>query len=140
MGWHKPADEFADTLKIASIFSRHPARPLRRAFLRQGAGPAPARARRLRRRACESRPAVCADYRADEGDANSRQGRNAAGDHAAQLGADPGTPARSTSPDAAISLPCGMEDGRPIGLMLVSCHYAEETIYRAAAAFERSGD
>jgi hypothetical protein len=23
MGWHKRADEFADTLKIASIFSRH---------------------------------------------------------------------------------------------------------------------
>jgi amidase len=33
-----------------------------------------------------------------------------------------------------------MEDGRPIGLMLVGRHYAEETIYRAAAAFERSGD
>jgi amidase len=31
--------------------------------------------------------------------------------------------------------------GRPaIGLMLVGRHYAEETIYRAAAAFERSGD
>ena len=27
-----------------------------------------------------------------------------------------------------------------VGLMLVGRHYAEETIYRAAAAFERSGD
>ena len=33
-----------------------------------------------------------------------------------------------------------MGDGRPIGLMLVGRHYAEETIYRAAAAFEQSGD
>ena len=40
----------------------------------------------------------------------------------------------------AISVPCGMEDGRPIGLMLVGRHYGEETIYRAAATFERSGD
>jgi amidase len=40
----------------------------------------------------------------------------------------------------AISIPCGMEDGRPIGLMLVGRHYDEATIYRAAAAFEASGD
>src|SRR5262245_49458241 len=49
-------------------------------------------------------------------------------------------PIRNTCPfnvtgHPAISLPCGMEDGRPIGLMLVGRHYAEETIYRAAAAF-----
>jgi len=54
-------------------------------------------------------------------------------------------PTRNTCPfnvtgHPAISLPCGMEDGRPIGLMLVGRHYAQETIYRAAAAFERSGD
>jgi amidase len=40
----------------------------------------------------------------------------------------------------AISLPCGMEDGRPIGMMLVGRHYDECTIYRAAAAFEHDGD
>jgi amidase len=40
----------------------------------------------------------------------------------------------------AISLPCGMEEGRPIGMMLVGRHNAEETIYHAAAALERSGD
>jgi amidase len=33
-----------------------------------------------------------------------------------------------------------MEDGRPIGLMLVGKHWDERTIYRASAAFERSGD
>jgi amidase len=33
-----------------------------------------------------------------------------------------------------------MEDGRPIGMMLIGRHYAEDTIYRAAEAFERSGD
>ena len=54
-------------------------------------------------------------------------------------------PTRNTCPfnvtgHPAISMPCGIEDGRPIGLMLVGRHYAEETIYRAAAAFEGSGD
>jgi amidase len=37
----------------------------------------------------------------------------------------------------AMSLPCGLYDGLPVGLMLVAKHFDEETIYRAAAAFER---
>ncbi|MEO0823820.1 MAG: amidase [Pseudomonadota bacterium] len=40
----------------------------------------------------------------------------------------------------AMSLPCGMADGLPIGAMLVGKHYAETTIYQAAAAFEGAGD
>src|ERR1700735_538296 len=33
----------------------------------------------------------------------------------------------------AMSLPCGMSEGLPIGLMLIGKHYDESTIYRAAA-------
>ncbi|MBN9509952.1 MAG: amidase [Alphaproteobacteria bacterium] len=40
----------------------------------------------------------------------------------------------------AMSLPCGMADGLPVGLMLIGKHYAEATVYRAAAAFERGVD
>jgi len=40
----------------------------------------------------------------------------------------------------AMSVPCGMGDGRPIGMMLVGKRYDESTIYRAAHAFEQSGD
>ncbi len=40
----------------------------------------------------------------------------------------------------AMSLPCGMVDGLPVGLMLVGKHFAETTIYRAAHAFEQAGD
>jgi amidase len=40
----------------------------------------------------------------------------------------------------AMSLPCGLVDGLPVGLMLVGKMYSEETIYRAAAAFERGVD
>ncbi|MBV8961530.1 MAG: amidase [Hyphomicrobiales bacterium] len=40
----------------------------------------------------------------------------------------------------AMSLPCGMSDGLPVGLMLIAKHYGEPTIYQAAAAFEGAGD
>ena len=40
----------------------------------------------------------------------------------------------------ALSIPCGAVDGLPVGLMLVGRHYAEETLYRAAYAFEQSED
>ncbi|WP_349295365.1 amidase (plasmid) [Thioclava sp. 'Guangxiensis'] len=40
----------------------------------------------------------------------------------------------------AMSVPCGMIDGLPVGMMLVGKHFDEETIYRAAHAFEQSGD
>src|SRR6202166_3567361 len=40
----------------------------------------------------------------------------------------------------AMSLPCGMSDGLPIGLMLIGKYYDESVIYRAAAAFEDAGD
>ena len=40
----------------------------------------------------------------------------------------------------AMSLPCGMSDGLPIGMMLIGKDYDEMTVYRAAHAFEQSGD
>jgi amidase len=40
----------------------------------------------------------------------------------------------------AMSLPCGMVDGLPVGMMLVGRAFDEETIYRAAAAFEKGVD
>jgi amidase len=40
----------------------------------------------------------------------------------------------------AMSLPCGMVDGLPVGMMLVAKAFDEEILYRAAAAFERGVD
>ena len=40
----------------------------------------------------------------------------------------------------AMAIPCGMSDGLPVSMMLVGRHFDEPTIYRAAAAFEQSGD
>lgn len=38
----------------------------------------------------------------------------------------------------AMSIPCGLADGLPIGLQLMGTHFAEATILRAAHAFESS--
>jgi amidase len=40
----------------------------------------------------------------------------------------------------AMTMPCGMIDGLPAGLMLIGKHWDESTIYRAAHAFEQAGD
>lgn len=40
----------------------------------------------------------------------------------------------------AMSIPCGLSEGLPIGIMLVGRHYGEMTIYQAAHAFEQSAD
>lgn len=40
----------------------------------------------------------------------------------------------------AMSIPCGLRDGLPVGMMLVARHFNEPAIYRAAHAFERTGD
>ncbi|MGH3764565.1 MAG: amidase [Pseudonocardiaceae bacterium] len=37
----------------------------------------------------------------------------------------------------ALSIPCGTNDGLPIGLMLVGRHFDEETVYRTAFAYEQ---
>jgi amidase len=40
----------------------------------------------------------------------------------------------------AMSIPCGMIGGLPVGLMLVGRHLNEPVIYQAAQAFEKAGD
>ena len=40
----------------------------------------------------------------------------------------------------AMSVPCGLSNGLPVGMQLIGKHYAESTIYRAAHAFEQTGD
>ena len=40
----------------------------------------------------------------------------------------------------AMTVPCGMRDGLPVGMMLVGKHGDESTIYRAAYAFEQGVD
>ena len=139
MGWRNRADEFADTVKIASIFSRY--------TLDRYGGRFYAKAQNLRRRVRAGYDAVLATHDllllpTVPMKATPIPAKDATPQEITRRSWEP---TRNTCPfnvtgHPAISVPCGMEDGRPIGLMLVGRHYAEETIYRAAAAFERSGD
>jgi len=139
MGWRKRADQFADTLKIASIFSRY--------TVDRYGGRFYAKAQNLRRRVRAGYDAVLAAHDllllpSVPMKATPIPGKGATPQEITRRSWEP---TRNTCPfnvtgHPAISLPCGMEDGRPIGLMLVGRHYDEATIYRAAAAFERSGD
>ncbi len=52
----------------------------------------------------------------------------------------PNTAPFDCSHHPAMSIPCGMVDSLPVGMMLVGKPYAEATIYSAAAAFERGVD
>ncbi|WP_059172266.1 Asp-tRNA(Asn)/Glu-tRNA(Gln) amidotransferase subunit GatA [Bacillus sp. FJAT-27445] len=38
----------------------------------------------------------------------------------------------------ALSLPCGFENGLPLGLQIIGRHFGEESIYKAAYAFEQA--
>ncbi len=40
----------------------------------------------------------------------------------------------------AMAIPCGMSEGLPVSMMLIGKHFDEKSIYRAAHAFEQSGD
>ena len=45
-----------------------------------------------------------------------------------------------TSGHPAMSVPCGLSDGLPVGMMIIARHWNESTIYRAAHAYEQMGD
>jgi amidase len=137
--WRGRADEFADTVKIASLFGKY--------TLDRYGGRYYAKAQNLRRRlraaydaALEQHDLLLMPTTAMK--AQSIPGPRSTPEEITRRSWDP---TRNTCPfnvtgHPAISIPCGMEDGRPIGLMLVGRHWDEAMIYRAAAAFERSGD
>jgi amidase len=137
--WRSRADELSDTLKICMFIGQY--------FLRHHRGHYYAKSQNLSRRLKETYDAMLQPY---------------------DLLLMPTTPMKATPlppPDAslelycqrafemlpntapfdvtghpAMSVPCGMIDGLPVGMMLIGRHYEEGTIYRAAAAFEQAGD
>ncbi len=139
MAWRGRADDFADTLKIATIFSKY--------TLDRYGGYYYGKAQNIRRRL---RAAYDAAFAAHDVLLLPTVPMKATpippkGATPQEITRRSWEPTRNTCPfnvtgHPAISLPCGIEDDRPIGLMLVARHYDEATIYRIAAAFERSGD
>src|ERR1700731_682137 len=128
MAWRKRADAFADTLKIASIFSKY--------TLTRYGGRYYAKAQTLRRRLRRAYDEALATHElllmpTVPMKATPIPGKDATPQEITRRSWEP---TRNTCPfnvtgHPAISLPCGMEDGRPIGLMLVGRHHDERTIY-----------
>jgi amidase len=139
MGWRDRADSFADTIKIASILSKY--------TLDRYGGRYYGKAQNIRRRlrAAYDRALAAHDLLllpTTPMKATPIPGKGASPQEITRRSWEA---TRNTCPinvtgHPAISVPCGMEDGRPIGLMLVGRAHDEATLYRAAEAFERSGD
>jgi amidase len=139
MAWRARADDFADTLKIACIMGKY--------TLDRYGGRYYAKAQNLRRRlraaygeALRTHDLLLMPTTAMK--ATPIPPKNAPPQEITRRSWEA---IRNTSPfnatgHPAISIPCGLGDGRPIGLMLVGRHFDEATIYRAASAFEKSGD
>jgi amidase len=139
MGWRQRADDFADTIKIASILSRY--------TVDRYGGRYYGKAQNIRRRLRAAYDAALTGH-----DLLLLPTTPMKATPIPPKGATPQEitrrsweATRNTCPfnvtgHPAISIPCGMADGRPIGAMLVGRMYDEATVYRAAAAFERSGD
>ncbi len=51
----------------------------------------------------------------------------------------PNTAPFDVSGHPAMSVPCGLSDGLPVGMMLIGKKWGEETVLRAAHAFEQTG-
>jgi amidase len=139
MGWRARADDFADTIKIASILSKY--------TVDRYGGRYYGKAQNIRRRLRAAYDAALSAHDllllpTAPMKATPIPGKDATPQEITRRSWEA---TRNTCPfnvtgHPAISVPCGMEDGRPIGVMLVGCMYDESTIYRAAAAFERAGD
>jgi len=135
--WHRRADELPDSLKVSMLLGRH--------FAKTSNGRFYAKAQNLSRQ-----------LRAAYDDALSRFDLLLM--PTAPMQAPPIPPADAsrellvrrsgealgntmpfdTSGHPALSVPCGIVDDLPTGMMLVARHFGEATIYRAAAAFEAS--
>jgi amidase len=139
MQWRDHADEFADTLKIATLLSKY--------TVEKYGGHYYAKAQNLRRRLRAAYDAALAAHdllllptTVIKATPIPRKGAGPKEVTRRSWEATRNTCPFNVTGHPAISIPCGMSDGLPVGLMLVGRHWDESTIYRASAAFEQSGD
>ncbi|MFQ5680021.1 MAG: amidase [Gemmatimonadota bacterium] len=137
--WRERADELSETLKLFMLTGEY--------FLRQSEGRFYAKAANLRRRLRAAYDEVLAGY-----DlllmptlpmrATPLPAADAAREEIVRRGLEMlvNTQQFDLTGHPAISLPCGLSDRLPIGMMLVGRHFQESAVYRAAFAFEQSGD
>ena len=137
--WRSRADELSDTLKISMFVGQY--------YLKRHRGHFYAKAQNLARQLRETYDRTLADYDLllmptvptkaaplPPPDASLELVCKRAFDMLAN------TAPFDVTGHPAFSVPCGMSDGLPVGMMLVGGRWQESTIYRAAAAFEQAVD
>lgn len=138
-GWRTRADELSDTLKLTMMFGHW----ADKAFGKRFYGKAVNLTGKLRA-AYDAALASCDLLLMPTlpMKATPLPGPDASREEYAQRAFEmlPNTSPFNISHHPAITVPCGMSGGLPIGLQLVGKMWDESTIYRAAHAFEASGD
>jgi amidase len=138
-GWRDRADELSDSLKLTMLLGHHMIRNYRGYYY--------AKAQNLARQLGAAYDRVLADYDLLLMPTLPIKATRLPDDNApvGEIVARALEMISITSPfdvtgHPAMSLPCGKVDGLPVGVMLIGRHYAEKTIYRAAAAYEQEVD
>jgi amidase len=138
-GWKKRADELSETLKLTMVLGEY--------FIQNYCGHYYGKAQNLTRQLKQAYDTALSDF-----DlllmptlpltATKLPAADAPLEEVIQRAFEmlPNTCPMDITGHPAMSIPCGMVDGLPVGLMLVGKFYDEGTIYRAALAFEQSGD
>lgn len=137
--WRQHADALSDTLKVTILLGHH--------MLKKHRGYYYAKAQNLARRLGAAYDAALANYDLLAMPTLPMKATKLPGpgtslaDYCARgFEMLPNTCPFDVTGHPAMSLPSGMSDGLPAGLMLVGKHWDEATIYRAAHAFEQAGD
>jgi amidase len=138
-GWRARADELSDTLKTTMLLGWHMVRNYRGHYY--------AKAQNLGRQLRAAYDVVLQDYDlllmpTLPVTATPLPADDAPVAEILQRGFEmlPNTTPFDVTGHPAMSVPCGLSDGLPVGLMLVGKHYDEKTIYRAAHAYEQGVD
>ncbi|RBP80120.1 amidase [Rhodobacter sp. 140A] len=138
-GWRERADELSETLKLAMIFAQFADDEYGKRFY--------GKAHNLTYALRAAYDAVLADYDAllmptVPKVATPLPGPDASREEIIERGFDilPNTAPFDISHHPALSVPCGMVDGLPVGMMLVGKLWDESTLYTLGDAFEKSGD
>ena len=137
--WRQRADEFSDTLKTTVLFGQYALNKYRGHYY--------AKSQNLARSLRAAYDAVLKDYDVllmptlplkatpiPKADAPRMEVIQRAFEML------PNTAPFDVTGHPSMSVPCGLSDGLPAGMMLTGKHFDEIAIYRAASAFEKAGD
>ncbi|MGH7462540.1 MAG: amidase family protein, partial [Longimicrobiales bacterium] len=136
--WRQRADELSDTLKTTMLFGKYALNKYRGHYY--------AKAQNLARKLSDAYDQALARYDLLLMPTLPLRATKLPGPDASRMDIImrafevlPNTAPFDVTGHPAMSIPCGLREGLPIGMMLIAKHFDEPAIYRAAHAFEQSG-